>query len=141
MRIGRSNNPTGKTQVVVLTADSEFADQVRQTFGATDQIVLRLVSGSLAALAGEFDLDDATVVVIDFDVTRAQEMEALELLMARIGSWPPVIAVTQSFDAGVARTLVQMRISDFLVKPVSSVELVRTCARAAKGQPAADATE
>src|SRR5262249_61246426 len=100
MRIGRSNNPTGKTQVVVLTADTEFADQVRQTFGATDQIVLRLVSGTLTALGGEFDLDGATVVVIDFDATQAQEMEALELLMARVGTWPPVIVVTQNFDAG-----------------------------------------
>ena len=46
--------------------------------------------------------------------------------------WPPVVAVTQSFDETVARALVQMRVADFLVKPVSPVELVRTCARVAK---------
>src|SRR5437016_13536258 len=60
-------------------------------------------------------------------------MQALERLMARIGAWPPVVAVTQAFDENVARTLVQMRVADFLVKPVAPVELVRTCARVANG--------
>ena len=70
------------------------------------------------------------------------EMQALERLMARIGAWPPVIVVTQSFDATVARTLLQMRVADFMVKPVSPVELVRTCARVAKSATAsAEATE
>jgi pilus assembly protein CpaE len=64
------------------------------------------------------------------------EMQALERLMARIGSWPPVIVITQSFDETVARTLLQMRIADFMVKPVSPVELVRTCARVATSAPA-----
>ena len=57
--------------------------------------------------------------------------------MARVGAWPPVVAVTQSFDENVARTLLQMRVADFLVKPVPPVELVRTCARVARAPPAA----
>ena len=60
------------------------------------------------------------------------ELRALERLMLRIGAWPPVVAVTQSFDENVARRLMQMRVADFLVKPVPPVELVRTCARVAK---------
>jgi pilus assembly protein CpaE len=52
--------------------------------------------------------------------------------MPVIGTWPPVVVVTQSFDAEVARTLLQMRVADFLVKPVPPVELVRACARVAK---------
>src|SRR5471032_2153121 len=62
-------------------------------------------------------------------------MQALSRLMARIDAWPPVIAVTQSFDANVARTLMQMRVTDFLVKPVTAIDLVRACARVAQGQP------
>jgi pilus assembly protein CpaE len=59
-------------------------------------------------------------------------MQALERTMARIGAWPPVVVVTQSFDAEVARSLLQMKVADFLVKPVQPVELVRTCARVAR---------
>src|SRR5262245_53599748 len=141
MRIGRSNSQAPNTQVVVLTADDGFEQQVRQTFGASDQIGLRLVSGKLDAIEGNLDLEDATVVVIDIDATQPGEMAALEQLMARIGAWPPVIAVTQSFDETVARTLLQMRLADFLVKPVSPVELVRTCARVAKGPSTSETTE
>jgi pilus assembly protein CpaE len=132
MRIGRSDSPESKTKVVVLTGDADFEEQVRATFGATDQIELSLVSSSLASLDGELDLAGATVAVVDLDAGREEEMTALERLMTRVGASPPIVVVTQVFDANVARTLLQMRVSDFLVKPLSPVDLVRTCARAAK---------
>jgi pilus assembly protein CpaE len=141
MRIGRSNSPAGKTQVVVLTADAGFADQARLTFGASEQIALTLVSGMLSDVEGKFELEGATVAVIDLDAGQQDEMQALERLMARVGTRPPVVAVTQGFDETVARALVQMRVADFLVKPVSPVELVRTCARVSKGTAAAETTE
>ena len=70
--------------------------------------------------------------IIDLDAGRDEEMAALARLMARIGDWPPVIVVTRSFDESVARTLLQMRVADFLVKPVQPVDLVRACARVAQ---------
>src|SRR6266545_5423302 len=142
MRIGRSNSPAKKTQVVVLTADAGFEEQARLTFGASEQIELRVVAGSLAAVDGDFDVEGATVAVIDLNASQPEEMQALDRLVARVGAWPPVVAVTQSFDENVARALVQMRVADFLVKPVSPVELVRTCARVAKGPTtASESTE
>ena len=142
MRIGRSNKlAESKTQVVVLTADAAFEEQARLTFGASDQIALTIMSGTLSALEGNLDLAHATVAVIDLDAGKVDEMQALERLMARIGTWPPVVAVTQAFDETVARSLVQMRVADFLTKPVSPVELVRTCARVAKGPQTAEGTE
>jgi pilus assembly protein CpaE len=141
MRIGRSNSAASKTQVVVLTADSAFEEQARTTFGASDQIALRIVSGTLAAIDSELDVEGATVVVIDLDAGQLEQMQALERLMMRIGAWPPIVVVTQAFDESVARTLLQMRVADFLVKPVAPVELVRTCARVAKGPATSEVSE
>jgi pilus assembly protein CpaE len=141
MKMSRSNSAAGKTHVVVLAADSGFEEQARATFGASDQIALRLVSGTLAAADGVLNLEGATVAVIDLDASRPDEMAALERLMARVGSWPPIIVVTQAFDESVARTLLQMRVADFMVKPVSPVELVRTCARVAKGPATSEQAE
>jgi pilus assembly protein CpaE len=56
--------------------------------------------------------------------------------MTRLGAWPPVVAVTQNFNADLARIFMQMHVADFLVKPVAAVDLVRTCARVAKKQSA-----
>jgi pilus assembly protein CpaE len=142
MRIGRQQNPAGKTHVVVLTADAGFEEQTRLTFGASPQIALTVVSGTIDAAGETLPLEDATVVVLDLHAGAASEMQALERLMNRIGAWPPVVVVTQSFDESVARTLLQMRVADFMVKPVSPVELVRTCAHVAKGAAStAEATD
>jgi pilus assembly protein CpaE len=136
MRIGRTAT-ISRTRVVVVTADADFDRSARATFSASSKIELEVVSGHLAALGDTLDTADATVVVVDFDAGRDDEMAALARLVARLGAWPPVIAVTQGFDENVARTLMQMRVADFLVKPVTALDLVRACARVAKGPPGA----
>ena len=65
-------------------------------------------------------------------------MDALAIMMKHIGSQPPVVAVTQSFDSALARRFMQMRVADVLVKPVPPIELVRACARLAKSATAAE---
>jgi len=116
----------------VVTADPAFEAAMRATFGASNAIDLTIVSGSLPEHADTLDCEDATVLVVDIDAAVATEMTALARLMARVGTRPPVIAVTQSFDANAARTLVQMRVADFLVKPVQPLDVVRACAQAAQ---------
>jgi pilus assembly protein CpaE len=141
MRIGRQNGAADKTQVVVLTADAAFGEQARAAFGASPQFALTVVSGAISAVTEPLPLDQASVAVIDLDASQSGELDALEGLMLRIGAWPPVIVVTQGFDANVARTLLQMRVADFLVKPVSPVDLVRTCSRVAQSAVAAATAE
>jgi len=141
MRITRSVTPAIAARVVVLTADAAFEESVRATFSASPQIGLDVVKGGLAERDGAIDIAGATVVVVDVDAAQESEMQAFERLMLKIGTWPPVVAVTQSFEEGVARRLMQMRVADFLVKPVPPVELVRTCARVAKPPASAETTE
>jgi pilus assembly protein CpaE len=137
MRIGRSVTPGVQARVVVLTADDRFEEEVRATFGASAQIGLDVVKGRLSERE-QLDVESASVVVADLDAGDEAEMQALDRLVTRIGSWPPVVAITQVFDEGVARRLMQMRVADFLVKPVPPVELVQTCARVAKKPASTD---
>ena len=130
MRTGRGP-VNSRTRVVILTADPAFERSARETFGASKVIDLAVVMGSVAEQGDTLDIQGATVVVIDLEAG-AEEMAALTRLMTRVGDWPPVIAITPSFDQAVARTLLQMRIADFLVKPVAPVDLVRACARVAQ---------
>src|SRR3954469_10845805 len=130
MRMAQSSTASN-TVVAVLTADPAFEQAVSATFGASGAIELRVVSGTVTSV-DSFATDGVTVAVVDLDATRPEEMTALEQMMLRIGVSPPVVVVTQSFDAEVARRLLQMRVADFLVKPVQPIELVRTCARVAR---------
>jgi pilus assembly protein CpaE len=127
-----SNLNKNQTRVVVLTADAEFDRATRATFAASRAIDLVTVTGSVAEHSDTLDCADATVVVVDLDAASADEMQGMRRLMGRVGAWPPVVAVTQAFDESVARTLLQMRIADFLVKPVTPLDLVRACARVAQ---------
>ncbi|MFL5094720.1 MAG: CpaE family protein [Xanthobacteraceae bacterium] len=120
-----------KTRVVMLTADSDFEQSVRTTFGSSGQMDLSVISGSVADHA-MLDMGDAAVVVADIDSTRSEDFQALQRLVARLGGRPSIIVVTQAFSEAVARQLLQVRVADFLVKPIAPVDLVRACARVAQ---------
>ena len=63
--------------MVVLTADPRSSEQARATFGASEQIELRVGVGHAAAVDDSFEVEGATVVVIDLDASLAEEMQAL----------------------------------------------------------------
>src|SRR5258708_15912892 len=115
MKMARTNSEAGLTQVVVVTADPAFEELVRATFGASEQIALLVISGTIASVDGDIDAQTATVAVIDLDSAPTNDMQALERLMAGEGAGLPVVAITQTVDANLARTLLQMRLADFLV--------------------------
>ncbi len=141
MRNNRSKTASNRTNVLVVTADAEFEQSARATFTAAAQIDLAVLTGTLAANEEKITGEDVTVIVIDLDATRDEDMAALTRLMGRLNGRPPVVVVTPAFDKDTARQLLQMRVADFLVKPVQPVELVRTCARVVQTPTAPDATE
>jgi hypothetical protein len=75
--------------IAVLTADPEFEQSVKSTFGANAQIDLTLVSGALAGREDKLDFAGARVVVLDIDASQDSEVNALQRLMQRASSWPP----------------------------------------------------
>jgi pilus assembly protein CpaE len=136
----RNKGATSKSQLVVVTADDAFEQAVRTSFGAGHQTDVAVINGTLAA--NEHKLDgDATVIVVDLDETRDDELLSLQRMMMRLNGWPPVVVIAQNFDKDVARHLLQMRVADFLVKPVQPAELVRTCARVVQTQSSTDQEE
>ena len=128
-------------RIAVVTGDAEFERLVRTTFGGNPQIELDVTASSLAACKGKLDIGGAKVVLLDIDPDHQDEVVALQTLAARLGGGPPIVVVTKAFNETVARRLVQIRIADFLVKPVEPIELVRACARAAQSQPGESVTE
>jgi len=139
--LDRPNSVANKTRVAALTADAEFEQLVRATFGNNAQIELSVVTGTIIDEGGKLEARDATVVIVDLDAQHQDELVALQRLANRLGGAPPLVVVTQAFDQMVARKLLQIRIADFLVKPVAAIDLVRACARAAKGSAGGETIE
>jgi len=140
MRFGRKKITTNKTRVVLLTADAILAQSAQDAFDANSLVDLSLVQGTLATTV-KFDIEGGSAIVVDIDAASDIEMNALHHLVAATNGRPPIIAVTQVFDESVARRLLQMRVADFLAKPVTSADLVRACTQAAKGPAISDHAE
>ena len=82
----RITNTTNRTGVVVFTMDPGFDQLVRTTFNASAQIDLQVIATTVAEAGDAFDSTATTVVIIDLDVGRQDEMHALERLMAHTGA-------------------------------------------------------
>src|SRR5438477_871484 len=128
-------------RIIAATSDSEFERMLTETFGSNAQIDLKIVAGGLVGRDARSDFAGANVIVIDLDASRQDEVVALQTFATKLGGSPPIIVVTQAFSEAVARRLLQLRIADFMVKPVQPIELVRACGRVAHGQSEQATTE
>ena len=75
--------------------------------------------------------------ISDIDATKREHLVGLQKLMIRLGGRAPVIVLTESFDEAVGRWFLQIRVSDFLRKPVRADDLLRACLKALRGEPEA----
>ena len=130
-----------KTRVVAQCRDADFERLLRSTFGADAKIDLTIAVGGFAETIRKLDTNGATVAVVDIDPASEADLAALNALTQRLGGTPPVIVAIPSFDVSVARQLLQMRVADFVVKPVAPLDLVRACARAAQAAKSGGTTE
>jgi pilus assembly protein CpaE len=138
---GRSGSAENRTRVVVLTADPAFAQAARTTLGSHGQIDVDVVADGLAIEQPHLAWPDAAVIVADVDATRPDDLQGLQRFAMRLAGGPPIVVVTQAFNETVARHLLQVRVADFLIKPVAPADLVRACARVAQDATGAAAKE
>lgn len=137
--INRAGQASGRVRIVLVTADDAFEQQVRATLGAHAQIELEVLPGDTGQDIAA--VDGAAVIVVDIGAGREEDVTRLHRVAMRFGARPPVVVVTQAFNEEIARRLLQIRIADFLVKPVAPVDLVRACARVAQDETGVEMSE
>jgi pilus assembly protein CpaE len=125
-------------EIVLISPDPAFIEAVKGVFGANGRLRMRL--GGHVGDAG-IELDSARIVIVDLDARNRDDLVALQALMGRLGGQAPVVVVTEAFDEAVARWLIQIRVADFLLKPVDPVELARSCVKAMQAEAAAGQTK
>ena len=121
---------TSLPTIALVGADSPFLNSVAAALGSMRVITPAVLKVPIEQALGRPELDAAAVIVVDIDSKRRESLVALQGLMARLGGRAPVIALTDSFDDGLARWFLQVRVADFLRKPVDAKEVLRACVRA-----------
>ena len=125
-------------RIVVVSPDRQFVAETRSAFFASDAIAFEAIEAPLYELhAGAIDTE-AGVIIADLADAGMEALEALSRLKRHLAGRAPIVVALNGLDAAVARILVQMQIADFLVKPVKTADLVRSCMRALNGLDGAD---
>ena len=128
--------------LALVSTDVALAAELKAKLGSTGRIGFAAVKGSVEDAVGSPEIDQARVIVVDIDSGNRESLLALQRMMVRVGMRAPVIVLTQSFDDALARWLLQIRVSDFLRKPVEAADVLAACVkalRAAAGGPQEDA--
>lgn len=134
-----SDNSTKR--VAIVSTDAAFVQETKTAFASADRIELRVIAKSVMELRGDLQEMECAVAIVDLDSRKLEELESLQRIMRRFDGRVPVVVVTQEFDAAAVRFLVQMQVADFLIKPITTADLVRSCIRALRGPEKNEVTE
>ncbi len=120
-------------RIILVTPDKAFARETHAAFTASDKVSLDTIEKGVGELRGELQGAECAAAIVDMDASRLDEIEALQRVIRRMEGRAPIIVVTKEFDAAAVRILVQLKVADFLVKPISTADLVRSCIRVLQG--------
>jgi len=120
-------------RILLVSTDKGFVQDSRTAFGSSDLIEIATVEKNVTDLRGEIQETNCNAVIVDMDAARLDEIEALQRITRRLEGRAPIIVVTQEFNASAVRIMVQLQVADFLVKPLTTADLVRSCIRALQG--------
>jgi pilus assembly protein CpaE len=118
-------------EIILLSPDPAFMEAVKGVFGANGRLKMRFGR----AIGDEtVELESARIVIVDLDARNHADLVALQGFMQRLAGRAPVVVVSEAFDEAVARWLLQIRVADFLRKPVDAMELARACVKAMQAE-------
>ncbi|MEL6919572.1 MAG: response regulator receiver protein [Pseudomonadota bacterium] len=128
-----ADGKTVRNSIVLISPDREFSTTAQTAFSTSKAIEFVHIDTAVNEVSGNVISDATGVVVVDLDDATLESLEALQRLKRRAGDIVPIVTVVRACEPSVMRILVQMQIADFLLKPVSTADLVRACLRALKG--------
>src|SRR5829696_7886246 len=97
--------------ILLIGPDAGFLNAVAGAAGGVHAASVTIVPEGVEQAAKRAEIDTAAVIVVDSD---------------------PVIVVADAFDDALVRWLLQIRVSDFLRKPVEPKDVLKACIRSLK---------
>jgi pilus assembly protein CpaE len=125
--------------IALVGPDAGFLNQIAAALAPVRSVGATVVPEAVELAAKRPEVETAAVVVVDLDPRRRDSLIALQGLTARLGAGVPVIVLVDAFDDALARWLMQIRVADFLRKPVEPRDVLKACVRALQGTQSAGA--
>lgn len=126
------NMEKGGRKLGLISADQAFCGMAKGAIASGEQLEFTILAKDLKEISSELRDAGFDALIVDMDATSVGDFEQLQKLKRMAGSNCAVIVVSGNFSPAAARILIQMRVADFLVKPLQTSELVRAVNNALK---------
>jgi pilus assembly protein CpaE len=118
-----------RPRLLAITADKGFVGTLKGALAGGDDFDLTVLETSIEQAEIDLRRDRPDGLILDVDLAGPEQFTALRHLLRHGGEGIPTLVVTGSFDPEAARAFLKLRLSDFLVKPVTTADLSRTVRR------------
>lgn len=119
-------NKSKTKSVFLVSTDHEFINMAKGAIASSDEQTFRVIEKEISALAGEVREYDCEALILDIDATNVSDFEQLQKIKRMVGTQMSIIVVSSNFTPAAARILIQLKVADFLVKPMQTSEFVRS---------------
>ncbi len=116
----------------MVSDDAAFIAMVKGAFAPGDAQELSVFQKNIKEIGTEVRESAFDALILDMDASSVADFEQLQKLKRMVGASCAVIVVTSNFTPAAARILIQLKVADFLVKPIQTSDLVRACNNAMK---------
>lgn len=116
--------------ILLIGPDSALLEGVAAVLAPVQSVRPVIAALPVEQVARDPRAAQASVVVVDLDPRRQESLAGLRTLMGTVAPGAPVIVLTEAFDDGLARWFLQIRVADFLRKPVQPKDVLRSCVQA-----------
>lgn len=119
-------------ELVLVSQDAELVNLAKGAIPNTDKQTMQIINKPIAELVGSMRDITAAAMIVDIDATKVDDFENLQKIKRLADKNMAIIVISSNFSPAAARILIQLKVSDFLVKPVQTSDLVRSCNNAMK---------
>ena len=122
----------GAKTLAMVSTDQDLLALAKSAIPTNDQQAFHAVQKSIGEIGTEIRDLDAQALILDMDTSDVGEFEHLQKIKRIASNNTSIIVISEHFSPAAARILIQLKVADFLVKPVQTSDLVRACNNAMK---------
>ena len=120
-----ANNPRiGAKKICAVSPDGSMKERLQNEAAEASNVELEFVEKSVVEIAADTNWGSFNSVIIDLHKCTLEELEAFQSLVSHIDATTSILVLIDSFDPGTMRVLLQMKISDFVLKSDKSINII-----------------
>ncbi|MGB7288294.1 MAG: response regulator receiver protein [Salaquimonas sp.] len=112
--------------VYLVSSDTNLINMAKGAIASSEEQSFKVIEKKIGDLAGEVREFTCDLLILDVNASRVEDFEQLQKIKRMVGTNMAIIVIADNFTPAAARILIQLKITDFLVKPLQTSEFVRS---------------